>query len=141
LIATYQSDKHRRERELDDALYLSFAIKKSHALRINQISNVLADCHACVLTLEDFETEFRTDWKEIRKANVEQREGFINKRVERAEQVVALLTARVRTCNEWLEKVDDQIEKSAPSGNHDESDWTEEAGESMENGEINVPTE
>jgi hypothetical protein len=140
-IATYQLDKDRRERELNDALHLPFETKKIHALRIEHLSNVLAECHACVLTLEDFETEFRTDWKEMRKAKVEQREEFINKRVQRVEQSIALLTARVRTCNEWLEKVDDQIEKSAPSEDQEKSEGTEEPGEYMEGGETNVPTE
>jgi hypothetical protein len=143
LIAVYQSTKDRDEREID-ALPLPHQtkiIKKSQAPRIIHLSNVLADCHAGVLTLEDFEAEFRIDWKRMRKANVEQREEFINKRVERTEKVVALLSARVRKCNEWLEMVESWVDESAPSGFRTDGDGTEEAAGSMKYAETNVPSE
>jgi hypothetical protein len=143
LIAVYQSTKDRDERKID-ALSLSDEtkmIRKSQAPRIIHLSNVLADCHAGVLTLEDFEAEFRIDWKKMRKANVEQREDFIKERVERTEKVVALLNARVRKCNEWLEKVENWVDESSPSGFRTNSDGTSEAVGSMEDGETNVPSE
>jgi hypothetical protein len=112
LTATYRAAKAQVESEID-ALPMTDHQKtflKTDFPRLRHLNAVLAENSAHGILLEEFEKEFRIEWKKLKKASVEQRDLFLNRKFEEGSKVQIMWAEKLREILDGV-KQDEELER------------------------------